>query len=334
MMMETRKLGESDLEITPIGFGAWAIGGGDWAFGWGPQDDTESIKTIEHAVNSGINWIDTAAVYGLGRSERVVAAALKNLGSSRRPYVFTKCSMVWDDDRQVSHSLKRESILREVEGSLQRLETDDIDLYQIHWPRRTPDDPDTDIEEAWQTLIELKEQGKVRNIGVSNFDVDQLERISAIEKPISLQPPYSALRRDIEAEILPYCEEHNIGTIVYSPMQSGLLSGKMTRERIEELPEDDWRPRSPYFQEPMLTKNLWIADLLKLIGGGHGLSAGAAAIAWTLRNPSVTGAIVGARRPDQIDDIIGAADFQLSGPELALLEDQLSSDSDAAVSAA
>lgn len=331
--METRKLGQSDLEITPIGFGAWAIGGGDWAFGWGPQDDAESIRTIEHAVNSGMNWIDTAAVYGLGRSEKVVAAALKNLGSSRRPYVFTKCSMVWDENREVTHSLKRESILREVEDSLQRLETDVIDLYQIHWPRRTPDLPDTDIEEGWQTLVDLKKQGKVRNIGVSNFDTAQLERISAIEKPVSLQPPYSAVRREIEAKLLPYCEEHNIGAIVYSPMQSGLLTGKMTRERIASLPEDDWRPRNMYFQEPMLTKNLEVAELFKQIGAGHGLSAGAVAIAWTLRLPAVTAAIVGARRPDQIDEIIGAAEFRLSRDELNTIGEKISSDADAAVSA-
>lgn len=331
--MESRKLGESDLEITPIGFGAWAIGGDDWAFGWGPQDDAESIRTIEHAIDSGMNWIDTAAVYGLGRSEKVVAAALKNLGPSRRPYVFTKCSMVWDENREVSHSLKRESILREVEGSLRRLETDVIDLYQIHWPRRTPDLPDTDIEEGWQTLVDLKKQGKVRNVGVSNFDTAQLERISSIEKPVSLQPPYSAVRREIETELLPYCEEHKIGTIVYSPMQSRLLTGKMTRERIASLPEDDWRPRNMYFQEPMLTKNLEVAELFRQIGARHGLSAGAVAIAWTLRLPAVTAAIVGARRPDQIDEIIGAGEFRLSQDELNTIGEKLSSDTDAAVSA-
>ena len=331
--MQTRKLGNSDLEITTIGFGAWAIGGGSWAFGWGPQDDAESIATIEHAIDAGMNWIDTAAVYGLGRSEKVVAQALKNLGSSRRPYVFTKCSLVWDEDRNVTHSLKRESILREVESSLQRLETDVIDLYQIHWPRHTPDQPDTDIEEGWQTLVDLKKQGKVRNIGVSNFDVSQLERISAIEKPVSLQPPYSAVRREIEAETLPYCEANDIGTLVYSPMQSGLLSGKMTVERIALLPEDDWRPRSAYFQEPQLTRNLEVAELFRQIGRNHNLTAGAVAIAWTLRLPAVTAAIVGARHPQQVDEIIRAADFRLSETELKVVEEKLSSNTEARGSA-
>lgn len=318
--METRSLGNSDLKITPIGFGAWAIGGGGWAFGWGPQDDKDSIATIERAVESGINWIDTAAVYGLGRSEEVVAKALKNLGSSRRPFVFTKCSLVWNEDREVSHTLKRESILREVEASLQRLETDVIDLYQIHWPRWTPDLPDDDIEDGWQTLVDLKKEGKVRNIGVSNFDVAQLKRLVAIERPASLQPPYSAVRRDIETEILPYCEANDIGVIVYSPMQSGLLTGKMTRERIAAFPEDDWRSRSKYFQEPELSRNLKIADLFSEIGKRHGRSAAVVAIAWTLRNSAITGAIVGARQPEQIDGIIAAGEFRLSENEIAEIE--------------
>jgi aryl-alcohol dehydrogenase-like predicted oxidoreductase len=323
--MEKRRLGTSDLEITPIGFGAWAIGGGGWAFGWGPQDDADSIGAIEHAVESGINWIDTAAVYGLGRSEEVVAKALKNIGASRRPYVFTKCSLVWNEDREVSHSLKRESIIREVENSLRRLDTDAIDLYQIHWPSWTPEDPDDDIEEGWQTLVDIKKQGKVRNIGVSNFNVAQLERISKIEKPVSLQPPYSAIRRDIEAEILPYCEANSIGTIVYSPMQSGLLTGKMTRERIAAFPEDDFRSRSAQFQEPLLTRNLAIADLFSEMGKRHDLTAGEIAIAWTLRLPSVTAAIVGARTPKQIDGIIGAGEFRLSESEVAEIEAQIGS---------
>ncbi len=322
--MKTRKLGTSDLEITPIGFGAWAIGGGDWAFGWGPQDDADSIAAIEHAVNSGINWIDTAAVYGLGRSEEVVAKALKNIDASRRPYVFTKCSLVWNESREVSHSLKRQSILREVEDSLRRLNTDVIDLYQIHWPSWTPEDPDEDIEEGWQTLVDIKKQGKVRNIAVSNFNVKQLERISKIEKPVSLQPPYSAIRRDIEAEILPYCEKNNIGTIVYSPMQSGLLTGKMTRERIDAFPEDDWRSRNPQFQEPLLTRNLEIAELFSTIGERHDLTAGEIAIAWTLRLTSVTGAIVGARTPKQIDGIVGAGEFRLSDDEIAEIDSKIS----------
>jgi aryl-alcohol dehydrogenase-like predicted oxidoreductase len=321
--MEKRKLGDSDLEITPIGFGAWAIGGGNWAFGWGPQDDAESLKTIERAVDSGVNWIDTAAVYGLGRSEKVVAKALKNLGQARRPYVFTKCSLIWNEDREVSHSLKADSIRSEVEQSLARLETDVIDLYQIHWPRFTPDAPDSDIEEGWQTLVDLKKEGKVRNIGVSNFDAAQLERISAIEKPTSLQPPYSAIRRDIEEEILPYCEEHDIGVIVYSPMQSGLLSGKMTRERIAAFPEDDWRSRNAQFQEPNLSRSLRIAELFARIGRQHDLTAREVAIAWTLRLPAVTGAIVGARSPEQIDGIVGAGDFRLSEAEVNAIESEL-----------
>lgn len=318
--MEKRRLGNSNLEITPIGFGAWAIGGGEWAFGWGPQDDKDSIAAIERAVDQGINWIDTAAVYGLGRSEKIVAAALKNIRSSAKPYVFTKCSLVWDADKKITHNLKTESIRREVEQSLKRLETDTIDLYQIHWPSFAPGDPDTGIEEGWQTLVDLKKEGKVRNIGVSNFNVAQLERISKIERPVSLQPPYSAIRRDIEAEILPYCESNNIGTIIYSPMQSGLLSGKMTRERIAAFPEDDFRSNSPQFKEPNLTANLKVADKLAEIGKRHNLSAGAVAIAWTLRLTSVTGSIVGARRPDQIDGIIGAADLQLSQEDLVEID--------------
>ena len=320
--MEKRKLGNSDLEITPIGFGAWAIGG-EWAFGWGAQDDKDSIAAIERAIEVGINWIDTAAIYGLGRSESVIAAALKNIGSSRRPYVFTKCSLIWNEDREVSHSLKRESIRREVEDSLRRLETDVIDLYQIHWPRFSPEAPDTDIEEGWQTLVDLKKEGKVRNIGVSNFDVAQLERISVIEKPVSLQPHYSAVYRNIEAEILPYCEKNGIGTIVYSPMQSGLLTGKMTRERFAALPDDDFRKRSTHFQEPNLTRGLEVADLFVEIGARHGLSAGAVAVAWTLKLPAVTAAIVGARRPEQVDGIIGAGEFRLSESELAEIEAKL-----------
>jgi aryl-alcohol dehydrogenase-like predicted oxidoreductase len=321
--MKTRKLGNSDLEITPIGFGAWAIGGGDWDFGWGPQDDNDSIATIEHAINSGINWIDTAASYGLGHSEEVIGRALKNLGSSNRPYVFTKCSFAWNENREVTHSLKRESIRREVEGSLQRLGIDVIDLYQIHWPRISPDLPDTDIEEGWQTLVDLKKEGKVRNIGVSNFDVAQLERIVPIEKPANLQPPYSAIRRDAENELLPYCEANNIGVIVYSPMQSGLLTGKMSREDIAALPDNDWRSRDAQFQEPNLTRNLKITEFFEEIGERHGVTAGVVAIAWTLRLSAVTGAIVGARHPEQVDQIIGAGEFRLSEDEIAEIERKL-----------
>lgn len=323
--MEKKILGNSDLNISRVGFGAWAIGGGDYAFGWGAQDDAESIATIERAVDSGMNWIDTAAIYGLGHSETVVGRALKNIAPADRPYVFTKCSLVWNEQREISHVLKADSIRREVDASLQRLDVEQIDLYQIHWPQFTPDSPDDDIEEAWTTLKEIKDAGKVKWIGVSNFSGPQMERIGGIEPVTSLQPPYSALRRDIEHEILPYCEANNIGTIVYSPMQSGLLTGKMTRERVEAFPEDDFRKRSKYFQEPELTKNLQVADLFAEIGRDNDVSAGAVAIAWTLRLPAVTAAIVGARRPDQIDEIARAGDFRLSEAELARIGSVLQS---------
>jgi aryl-alcohol dehydrogenase-like predicted oxidoreductase len=315
--MNTRTLGNSDLEITPIGFGAWAIGGGEWQFGWGSQEDADSIAAIERAVDLGINWIDTAAVYGLGRSEEVVARALKNIGSANRPYVFTKCSLVWNENREVSHNLKSDSIRREVEGSLKRLNGETIDLYQIHWATWSPDSDAPDIEEGWQTLVDLKKEGKVRNIGVSNFNVEQLERIQKIAPVTSLQPPYSMIKRDVEQEILPYAKANNIGVIVYSPMQSGLLTGKMTRERIDNMPQDDWRRNDKEFNEPNLTKNLAIADLLVEIGSRHGVSAGAVAVAWTLRSEAVTGAIVGARNPRQIEEIISAGDFRLSEEEAA-----------------
>ena len=321
--MQKRTLGNSDLEITPIGFGAWAIGGGDWAFAWGPQDDDDSIRAIEHAVASGINWIDTAAVYGLGHSEEVVARAVKNIGAANRPYVFTKCSLVWNEQREVSHNLKSASIRREVEDSLRRLGGETIDLYQIHWATWSPDGDAPDIEEGWQTLKELKDEGKVRHIGVSNFNAEQLERISSIAPVTSLQPPYSMLRRGIEAEILPYAKRHNIGVIVYSPMQSGLLTGKMTRERIAQMPADDWRRGNAEFQEPRLTKNLELADLLTEIGARHDVSAGVVAIAWTLRHEAVTAAIVGARSPEQIDGIIAAGDFRLADEEAAEIEAML-----------
>jgi aryl-alcohol dehydrogenase-like predicted oxidoreductase len=313
--MEKRTLGNSDLEITPIGFGAWAIGGGDWAF--------ESVAAIEHAVASGINWIDTAAVYGLGHSEEVVARALKNIGSARRPYLFTKCSLVWNENREVAHSLKADSIRREVEASLRRLGGETIDLYQIHWATWSPDGDAPDIEEGWQTLKELKDEGKVREIGVSNFNAGQLERIARIAPVTSLQPPYSMLRRGIETELLPYAKAHQIGVIVYSPMQSGLLTGKMTRERIANMPDDDWRRGNQEFQEPNLTKNLALAGLLTEIGARHGVAAGVVAIAWTLRSESVTGAIVGARNPQQIDGIIAAGEFRLSDEEAAEIEAKL-----------
>ncbi len=311
--MEKRQLGNSDMHITTVGFGAWAIGGDGWANGWGPQDDADSISAIHHALASGINWIDTAAVYGIGHSEEVVGQALK--GRADKPYVFTKCSRLWDDKGVPYGSLKSHTIRQECEDSLRRLQTDVIDLYQIHWPN-----PDEDIEEAWTTLADLQRAGKVRWIGVSNFSAEQMARAQAIAPITSLQPPYSMIRRDIEASILPYCQANNIGVIVYSPMQSGLLTGAFTHERAANLPASDWRSRNPQYQEPLLSRNLKLADLLKEIGARLGVSAGAVAIAWTLKHPAVTAAIVGARRPDQIDGIIGGGSIQLTEADLAAIE--------------
>ncbi|ACZ42229.1 aldo/keto reductase [Thermobaculum terrenum ATCC BAA-798] len=311
--MDTRRLGNTDMMITPIGFGAWAIGGGGWASGWGPQDDNESIAAIHKALDLGINWIDTAAVYGLGHSEEVVARALD--GISDRPYIFTKCGLVWDESGRISNSLKRDSIRRELEASLRRLRVEVIDLYQIHWPN-----PDEDIEEGWSTLAELQQEGKVRYIGVSNFSVEQMQRAMRIAPISSLQPPYNLLNRSIEKEILPFCQEHNIGVIAYSPMASGLLTGKVTAEWVRNLPDDDWRKRSPEFNEPRLSRNLKLVEKLREIGSRHGKSPAEVAIAWVLRHPAVTGAIVGARRPDQVEGIIGAADFRLSQEELDEIE--------------
>jgi len=307
--METRQLGTTDLQITPIGFGAWAIGGGQWEFAWGPQDDQQSIAAIHKALDLGVNWIDTAAVYGLGHSEEVVARALD--GMSERPYVFTKSSMVWDSERRVGHSLKRDSLRREIEASLRRLRTDVIDLYQIHWP-----DPDPDIEEGWSAMAEFQREGIVRYIGVSNFNVEQIKRAQAIAPVASLQPPYSLVHPDVEREILPYIERQRIGAIVYSPMASGLLTGAITAERVAAMPADDWRKRSPEFQEPRLSRNLALVQELRRIGERHGRSPGEVAIAWTLRNPAVTGAIVGARSPEQVAGVVGAASFRLSPSEI------------------
>jgi aryl-alcohol dehydrogenase-like predicted oxidoreductase len=310
---ETRQLGNSDMHLTPIGYGAWAIGGGNWEFGWGAQDDNESVATIERALESGINWIDTAAIYGLGRSEEVVAKALKN--SPHKPYVFTKCSMRWFPDRQIYRSLKAGSLQEEIENSLRRLRVDAIDLYQIHWPN-----PEDEIEEGWETLARFQQEGKVRHIGVSNFNVAQMKRVQKIAPITSLQPPYSLLNRNIEAEILPFCQEHNIGVINYSPMVSGLLTGKMSAERIQNLPEDDWRKRSPNFNEPKLSTNLKLVELLREIGKAHNVEPGVVAVAWTLRHPAITAAIVGARRPDQIDGVLPAATLRLRDEEIARIE--------------
>ena len=311
--METRQLGVSELQITPVGLGTWAIGGGGWEFGWGAQDDEESIATIHRALDMGINWLDTAAVYGLGRSEEVVGRALAGL--HERPYIFTKCSMVWDEQRQVGHSLAKESVKREAEASLRRLGVETIDLYQIHWPN-----PDAQIEEGWTALAELQREGKVRAIGVSNFSVAQMRRVMPIAPITSLQPPYSLLDRSIEEEILPFCARNHIGVLAYSPMASGLLTGKMTRARIAALPQDDWRRNSEWFTEPQLSRNLYLVETLREIGARHGRTAGEVAIAWTLRRPEVTGAIVGARQPEQLDGVIGAGAFRLSTDEIEEIE--------------
>ena len=310
--MTKRKLGDTDLQITPVGFGAWALGGGGWKFSWGPQDDRDSIAAIRRALDLGINWIDTAAVYGLGHSEEVVAAALR--GISPRPYVFTKCERCWNEKGEIFGSLDAASIRRECEASLRRLNTDVIDLYQIHWP-----EPEEGIEEGWETLLRLKSEGKIRHAGVSNFNVQQIRRSERLGPVSSLQPPYSLVRPQVEKEILPYCLESTIGVICYAPMMSGLLTGKMTRDRIAALPPDDWRRNSPEFREPNLTKNLALVEKLRAIGDRHGVSPGVVAIAWTLRHPAVTGAIVGARTAAQVEGIIAAGEFRLTREELAAL---------------
>jgi aryl-alcohol dehydrogenase-like predicted oxidoreductase len=308
MSLEKRKLGNSDLELTRIGFGAWAIGGGDWAFGWGPQDDADSIEAIHRAIDLGINWIDTAAVYGLGHSEEVVGKALKS--ASSKPYIFTKCSMVWNEQREITNSMKQ--IRREVEDSLKRLQVEAIDLYQIHWPK-----PDEEIEEGWATMADLKKEGKVRWIGVSNFSVAQMERAIKIAPITSNQPPYSMINRTIEPEILPFSEKNNIGTINYAPMHSGLLTGAMTKERVAAFPSDDFRRNAKSYQQPALDRNLKLADLLKQIGSRHGVNAGVVAIAWTLEHPAITAAIVGSRSAKQVDGTLAAASFKLTPAEVA-----------------
>ena len=308
-MNELRKLGNSDLAITPLGIGAWAIGGTGWAFSWGDQDDNDSVAAIHAGLDAGLNWIDTAAVYGLGHSEEVVAQALKD--RSDKPYIFTKCERAWNDERKIVPSLKAASVRKECEDSLRRLQVDVIDLYQVHWP-----EPDADIEEGWTEMARLKEEGKVRWIGVSNFNVEQMKRAAKIAPITSLQPPYSLLVRKIEPEILPYCHANNIGTIVYSPMRAGLLTGKMTRERAENLPADDWRSRDKDFQEPALTRNLKLVELLQKIGDAHDKTPGEVALAWTLHNPAVTAAIVGLRKADQVNGTMGALTFRLDSSDV------------------
>ncbi|HWD18534.1 MAG TPA: aldo/keto reductase [Verrucomicrobiae bacterium] len=308
--MQTKRLGNSDMAITPMGFGAWAAGG-DWQFGWGAQDDAASVAAMLRALELGMNWIDTAAVYGLGHSEEVVARALAEW-KGRRPYVFTKCGMIWDAKGEIGYSLRADSVRRECEASLRRLKAETIDLYQIHWP--ADDWPET--EEGWRTLAALQKEGKVRWIGVSNFSVEELEKAHAIAPITSLQPPYSAIKRDVEDAQLPWCEQHGVGVIVYSPMASGLLTGAMSRERLAGLPKNDWRTRNPEFQEPKLSANLELAERFRRIGARHGKSAGEAAIAWTLRQPAVTGAIVGARHAQQVEGNVGAMNFRLTPEEI------------------
>ncbi len=313
--LKTTGLGATGLEITRIGFGAWAIGGGDWEFGWGAQADEESVSAIRHGLEQGINWIDTAAGYGFGHSESIVGRALEDVPAAARPYVFTKCSLLEGPGRRVEHSLKRDSVLREAEASLTRLGLDAIDLYQIHWPN-----PEPDIEEGWAALAELKEQGLVRHIGVSNFDAEQLRRIEQVAPVETLQPQYSLIERDVETELLPFAEQQGIGVIVYSPMGSGLLTGKMTRERIAAMGDDDWRSRDERFREPQLSAHLELVERLRAVAERHGTTAGAVAVAWTLRNPAVDGAIVGFRRPDQVDGLIAAAGLELTADDVAEIE--------------
>ena len=307
-------LGNSGLEITRLGFGAWALGGANYDWGWGAQDDEQSVATIHHALDLGINRIDTAAQYGFGHSEEVVGRAIHSYGGER-PYVFTKAGQPEGPNRTTLQSLRRDSLRRELEGSLSRLGVDAIDLYQIHWPI-----PDEEIEEGWTAFAEFKQEGLVRHIGVSNFDVAQLRRAQAIAPVETLQPPYSLVDRHVEREILPFAEQEGIGVIVYSPMGSGMLTGAMTRERIASLPEDDWRKRSPGFQEPELTRRLELVARLEVVARRFSVSPGAVAVAWTLRNPAVDGAIVGFRRPDQVDPILRAAELELSDEDAAEIE--------------
>jgi len=315
--MPTRQLGGSDLQISTVGFGAWAIGGAGWQFAWGSQDDNDSIAAIHRALDLGVTWIDTAAIYGLGHSEEVVARALKQLSGSR-PYIFTKCGLTWNAKKEVQKVLKAASIRSEVEASLRRLNIDVIDLYQIHWP---PDPDSPELEEGWATMAELKKEGKVRWIGVSNFNVQQLRRARKIAPITSLQPPYSLIHREVEEDILPYCLREGIGVIVYSPMASGLLTGAMTPERISRLPKDDWRGSHPDFQEPQLSRNLILVEKLREIADRHRLTPGQVAIAWTLRHPAVTGAIVGARNAAQANGVMRAGDLRLSDKEINEIED-------------
>ena len=313
--LQRKRLGNSDLSITPVGFGAWAFGGSGWQFGWGPQDDKESIAAIHRALELGVNWIDTAAAYGLGHSEEVVARALAEWRGPQ-PYVFTKCGLRRDGTGKIYEVLKADSIRRECEDSLRRLRVEAIDLYQIHWPV----DDTAELEEGWTAMAQLQREGKVRWIGVSNFSVEEMKRAQAIAPITSLQPPYSLIRREIEEEILPFCQRQGIGVIVYSPMASGLLTGAMTLERIAKLPDDDWRKRDPSFREPKLSEHLELVERLRAVGAEHGRSPGEVAIAWTLAHPGVTGAIVGARSAKQADGVMTAGTMRIVTQEKAEIE--------------
>lgn len=316
MNLPTRPLGSSGLQITTVGFGAWAIGGGGWAFSWGPQDDEVSIATMRHALELGINWIDTAAVYGLGHSEEVVGKLLRELPASERPLIFTKCGLTWDVNnpmQQAKRILKPETIRRECEASLRRLGIERIDLYQFHWP----DESGTPIEESWSAMVKLIEEGKIRAAGVSNFNVGLLEKCAAIRHVDSLQPPFSMINRVAANELLPWCKSHNTGVICYSPMQSGILTDSFADDRVARMADDDWRRRGPEFQEPKLSRNLALRDALRSIAARHGVSVSAIAVAWTLAWPGLTGAIVGARAPEQVDGWIGAAKVELTQADLA-----------------
>jgi aryl-alcohol dehydrogenase-like predicted oxidoreductase len=315
MVLSKRPLGQSGLEITTVGFGAWATGGGGWAFGWGPQDDAASLAAIHHAVRRGTNWIDTAAVYGLGHSEEVVGRAVRALPAADRPLVFTKCGLQWDEKNpmvQAKRSLRPDLIERGCEESLRRLGVDRIDLFQFHWP----DESGVTVEDSWAAMAKLVEQGKVRAAGVSNFDVALLERCQKIRQVDSLQPPFSLIRRQAAEAEIPWCAAHGTGVIVYSPMQSGLLTDTFTEERVATLPADDWRRKSPHFQPPNLQKNLALRDALRPLAARRGVSVGALAVAWTLAWPGVSGAIVGARSPEQVDGWIGASGLELTAGEL------------------
>jgi aryl-alcohol dehydrogenase-like predicted oxidoreductase len=312
--MVTKQLGSSDLQLTPIGFGAWAIGGGNWQFAWGHQEDSDSIAAIHRSLDLGVNWIDTAAVYGLGHSEEVIGQALKS--TSHKPFVFTKSTMTWGEDRKIVQTMKK--IRQECEASLTRLGVETIDLYQIHWPV-----PDEEIEEGWAAMADLQKEGKVRWIGVSNFSVQQMERALKIAPITSLQPPYSMINRSVEPAILPFCQQHGIGVINYSPMQSGLLTGSMTAERIAQMPDDDFRRNTKQFKEPLLSRNLALVELLRSIGDSHQVSPGVVAIAWTLHNPAITAAIVGGRSAQQVEGVLPAATFRLSESEFDQIGDFL-----------